>query len=138
MERNRAMAGLRARYQTLLRRLDPALAGAQLPTVASHDGAPHVEWSAAGWSYIITDRGQVQEVRETTEREELLYWLFADITFSRAVQYELRHRIEGQDFRRILFARQLRELAALDDGWAARRAAEIEGTLRAYPYRDDE
>ena len=76
-----------------------------LPTYGrSIDGAhPHIEVDARGYHYVIVERGQENSRVTTVELEELLFEVFEDITFSIACQYELKHRIEGQDFRRLLF-----------------------------------
>ena len=56
--------------------------------------------------------------------------------FGLACAWELRHRVPGQDFRRLLFARELALLAEARSEWASRKAKEIAGILAAHPYDD--
>ncbi|GAB2959834.1 immunity 63 family protein [Hymenobacter coalescens] len=109
-----------------------------LPTYGfSEDGArPHLEADGHGLHYVVVERGQEQERRTTTDADELLYWVFQSVTFSMACDYEVRHRVPGQDFRRLLFQEQLRLLAALSPAWATRCAARLKRTLRSAPYDD--
>ncbi|WP_422928982.1 hypothetical protein [Singulisphaera sp. PoT] len=44
--------------------------------------------------------------------------------------------MEGEDFRRLLFANQLELLRGLSPDWERRRASKIEDTLRRRPFRD--
>ncbi|HSL44574.1 MAG TPA: Imm63 family immunity protein [Anaerolineales bacterium] len=109
-----------------------------LPTYGhSIDGAhPHIEVDARGYHYIVVERGQEDSRVTTTSLDELLFEVFKHITFSLACQYELKHRIEGQDFRRLLFRYQEALLSMLSSEWAEREAREHERILQNYPYDD--
>ncbi|HEX5808543.1 MAG TPA: Imm63 family immunity protein [Anaerolineales bacterium] len=109
-----------------------------LPTYGySNDGAhPHIEVDARGYHYVVRERGQETDRVTTTELQELLYHVFEHVTFSLACQYELRHRVEGQDFRRLLFRYQVALLTMLSAEWAEREAHEHEHILERFPYDD--
>lgn len=109
-----------------------------LPTYGhSLDGAhPHIEVDALGYHYVVRERGQETDRVTTAELEELLYHVFKDVTFSLACQYELRHRVEGQDFRRLLFGYQVALLSMLSAEWAERETHEHEHILESFPYDD--
>ena len=47
------------------------------------------------------------------------------MTGEMAARYELAHRVEGEDFRRQVFAHQLELLAKLDPEWRRRRIREL-------------
>jgi len=66
----------------------------------------------------------------------LLYWLAQDLTFGMACSYELKHRDEGRDCRRIIFAKELELMEKLGRDWHARSAARIAGILADHPYVD--
>lgn len=89
------------------------------------DGAYH---------YVTVERGCEQERRVARDERELLYWIFEDITHGMAFEHELRHRVEGQDCRRIAFAKQLELMVAVDAGFADRLRARLEAVLRKAPY----
>lgn len=103
---------------------------------SDQDGRPHIEVGDT-YDWVVCERGSELERRRTRELDELLYWSFQSATFSAAVEWELHHRVEGRDPRRLLFQRQHELLARLSPAWAARRDAELELVLRENPYDDD-
>ena len=71
-----------------------------LPTYGRSDPTerPHVEVSSIAYFYVTTERGQETSRYAALELDELLYKIFADVTFELSIKYELAHRIETQDF----------------------------------------
>lgn len=110
-----------------------------LPTFGySEDFArPHIEVDDRGYHYVIVERGEELRRVTTFDVDELLYQVFADITFAGAVNYELAHRVVGRDARRIMFFRQIELLAKLSPTWATRAAAEHARILREHPFCDE-
>ena len=90
---------------------------------------PEVRVSTAGYHWVIVERGREEENLVFQQVEELLFIVFSSVTFSMASTYEVHHRIEGQDSRILLFAKQVELLAQLDASWAARRRAEADWYL---------
>lgn len=118
-----------ARIQTEVERLAPIIdaPARELPTYGySQDFAyPHLEvWNGALW-WVVVERGKELERRSTTDLNELLYWVFEGVTFSMASDWELRNRVEDQDFRILLFTKQFELLAMLDPRWPDRRKKEL-------------
>lgn len=115
-----------------------ALAGLKAPVHFSprHDGSAHVEFDGTEYSYVVTERGSEFERRRTADRDELLYWLISDAVFDAACEFEVRNRIDGQDFRRMLFAKKIELMCAVRPEWARRQREEIERVLEANPYND--
>jgi immunity protein 63 of polymorphic toxin system len=91
------------------------------PFVRERDG--WLEWGVA-------ERGNEYEVKRTRDIDELCYWALESIASSLSTQWELHHRVEGQDFRILMFAKRIELLAALDPRWAARSRAENAQLLR--------
>ena len=52
-------------------------------------------------------------------------------------RYEVRHRVPGQDTRRLLCQHQLDLLATLSDTWRAQGEARWAETLSRYPFDDE-
>lgn len=132
----KALHGLQVAVAALAARIEaPAT---RLPTYGcSVDGGhPHVEIRDGAWHYVFVERGCELERRVTQDDRELLYWIFEDVTHGMAFEYELHHRIEGRDCRRIAFAKQLDLMAAIDVGFATRLQARITALLRQAPYAD--
>jgi hypothetical protein len=111
----------------------------QLPTYGrTRDFAyPHIEVDASLYHYVVVERGQELERNSTSNYDELLYWIFSDATHNLACDYELRHRVEYQDCRRIAFPKQIELLNLISPEMGKRRAKEIEEILSMAPYDDE-
>jgi hypothetical protein len=122
-----------------------------LPTYGySLDGAhPHIEVThgeannretdhACMWHYVTVERGQELERKTTSDLDELLYLIFASVTFSMAVKYEGKHRVSGQDFRRIMFQKQEELLGELNENWQRREEEEHRLILEKHPFDDEQ
>jgi hypothetical protein len=109
-----------------------------LPTYGySEDGArPHIEVDARGYHYAVVERGQEISRITTSDLDELLFHVFAHVTFELASQYELKHRVKHQDFRRLMFRRQIELLTVLSPTWAEIESQSHERILRQHPYTD--
>jgi Immunity protein 63 len=107
-----------------------------LPTYGSsrHDGTPHIESNNALYYYINFDRNLTVFNRSTSKLDELLYWVFQDITFYMASDYELAHRDSKVNSRKAIFDNQLKLLASLNPAWREQREHEITEILKAHPY----
>jgi hypothetical protein len=103
-----------------------------LPTYVSSQGSgrPHIEKSGAEMLWVVSERGHEFERRSTNDIDELLYWIFESATFSMAADYELHHRIEGQDSRRLLFTKHLELMGAIQPEWRKRLANKLGSLLR--------
>ena len=102
----------------------------------SHDGSPHVEYEGSDLCYVVTERGCEFERRRTKDPDVLLYWLISDLAFQMASSYELRFRRANEDFRKLLFAKQIELLAAVKPQWGVRKEEELRLVLETHPYRD--
>jgi hypothetical protein len=86
----------------------------------NEDGArPEVRVDGAGYHFVVIERGKELQNKAFNVLEDLLKEIFESITFSMALDYEVRHRLANQDFRIILFAKQVELLTKLDATWAA-------------------
>lgn len=103
----------------------------------SMDAWPSVELDKWGrLHYVTSERGIESDHRITDDLDELLYWIFADVTATMASQHELDNRIEEQDSRRISFELQEVLMGTLNNAWGAKIKAEHEHILQRYPYDD--
>jgi hypothetical protein len=107
-----------------------------LKTAPQHDGSAHVEWSGDLLFYVVTERGSEFVRRATYSKDELLYWLIKAVVFEIASDFELKNRIKGQSFRRLLFAKEIELIGKLKSEWAERRKSEIDRILVSSPYDD--
>ena len=124
--------------QSKFRELSTALgSNCSLAATTQHDGTPHVEVSPSAYHFVVTERGSENERRTTQSEDELLYWFATSLlTFPMALDFEVNHRVPNQDFRRIMWERELALLARLSEAWAARRREHIAEILSRNPFRD--
>jgi hypothetical protein len=97
---------------------------------------PHIEIDSRGYHYVVIERGQEQSRLTTHDLDELLYIIFSDVTFGLACDYELAHRIETQDVRRIIFRHQLELLMRLKPEWGQREIERHKEILSRHPFDD--
>lgn len=109
-----------------------------LPTygTSADFGRPHIEVSSGEYHYVVVERGQELSRVTTANFDELLFLIFRDVSFHLAVEFELQHRIELQDCRRIIFDHQIQLFSKLSSAWAVRQTDEHRKILQAYPFDD--
>jgi hypothetical protein len=95
-----------------------------------------VEIDARGYHLVFSERGVERGRTVTPDLDELMYQVFDAVTFQLASTYELTHRIESQDPRRIMFRHQQELLAKISAPWAARKALSHETLLQRAPFDD--
>lgn len=104
-----------------------------LPT---HTGAPHIEIVGDEYHYVITERGSEFERRTTKDAEDILYWIISSDVGELAREWELKHRVENQDSRRLWFQKELELLETVNPEWAKRKQAEQKQILSKHPFSD--
>ncbi|MFJ2990941.1 Imm63 family immunity protein [Collimonas sp. NPDC087041] len=98
------------------------------------DGTPYIKITDDSYFYIVEERGCEFERLQTDDLDVLCYWLMKNVVFNISIKYELEHRIESQDFRKILFFKQLQLFGCLNPKWLQIRQAEIYEILKKSPY----
>ena len=86
--------------------------------------------------YIFKERGEVVFDKITYDFDELLFWVFDDITSAMSYDYELKNRIEEQDFRRIGFNYQVELMTNLNKVWGEKTEKKQKKILENYPFDD--
>lgn len=127
---------LQSQYNVLCQRIDPVDGAYSFLTEARHNGAPHVEFENGLYQHIVTERGLELQRESFTDKNDLLYRLVSDMAFWMAVAYEVKNRVEGQDARRIMFAKWVELMERVGPEWADRTRDHISETLRNNPYLD--
>jgi hypothetical protein len=111
----------------------------QLPTynISRDGGSRHIALENQKYQYVGIERGQEIYRASTTDYDELLYWVFQSATSSIAFDYELNHRIEDQDCRRIAFPRQIELMHKINPKMGILCEHKIAEILSTHPYDDE-
>jgi len=127
--------------QTIERKVDSiaiklAAPAAELPTYGYPAGCarPFIEVDDHGYHYVVQERGEEYERMTTSDIDILLYRIFNTITFTLASDYELTHRIESQDNRRIIFKKWAELMGSISPDWKRLCEEEINSILSEHPY----
>jgi hypothetical protein len=99
-----------------------------------YDSVPYVEIHGPTYRYLRKERGQERIHDITFDFDELLYWIFRDITGSMAYEYYRLNPTKEKDSRRMAFEQQLRLLEEINPIWKQRREQEIAEILQKAPY----
>ncbi|MGR9467840.1 Imm63 family immunity protein [Rhizobium leguminosarum] len=98
---------------------------------------PHVDLKDSDEIYyVVEERGVELERVKCSSIDNVLYFLFSDITHDMASNYAATHGKPGTEFRRHMFQEQLRLLGLASKEWRLKRELEIEEVLRKAPYND--
>lgn len=87
--------------------------------------------------YGYTERGEVKQLRKTSDLFEITYWIISDQVFKAALKYATKHADKNQDFRRTLFKKELEMLKVLGDEYFKKRERAINDILIDAPYDDN-
>ncbi len=90
----------------------------------------------AGYHYGVIERGVLRENIVTQSLTEITYQVLSNDIFWMAVEYESAHRVEGQDFRRLLFEKELQYWRVLGEDLVVRAKQKIAETLEKAPFVD--
>jgi len=82
---------------------------------------------------IETEKGRVQEVRRAKDLDELLYWIFTNITWNMACKRVMEEDPDRRNLRMHLFIKQEELLRRLYPHWRERRHAEHNMVLKNHP-----
>ncbi len=109
------------------------------PTFGTSDlsGRPYIVIKGDTYYFLINDKDTVSIKRQTNSLQELLYWIFDDITFHMGVNHAINHRVTDVDPRRMIFKKQLELLQILRPDWKEQKQLEIQEVLAKHPYRDE-
>ncbi|GAB2024489.1 Imm63 family immunity protein [Lactovum odontotermitis] len=86
------------------------------------------------YHYVVMERGKEVESYSSGIVDEVLYFVFKDITRSLAIKYESEHSVPNQDFRKIMFQRQLELLSEINPDYEEKQKSYIQDVLAKNPY----
>ena len=107
-----------------------------LPTTPQDDGIAHAEHLFDNYFFVRTERGAEFERRVTKVPDELLSWFVRDLTSEIASNWELTHRMPGEDSRRLYFKKHVELLRSINESWADLQQDYYDTVLTRSPFDD--
>ena len=95
----------------------------------------YIEVGEIFYSYIYQNRGQEVSRHATEKLDDLLYWVFRDVTFEMATTQAAHDLQPGADIRQPIYRIQKELMARLKPSWSERLASEIEEVLTRNPFK---
>ncbi len=100
------------------------------------DGTPYISFEKDSYNYIYSEREYEFSRKVTHSLNTLLYWIMSEFAYQIAYQYELEHRVEGRDGRRIAFPKFIEIMANMNPAWESEARVDIQKILAEAPYDD--
>lgn len=95
-----------------------------------------VELSDGTFEWYYRERGDERLLAKSKSVDDLMYAIFKSITHSLASEHECAHRVDGQDFRIILFEHQLFLMMSLNQMWHKKLYSRIGVLIEAMKRQD--
>lgn len=127
---------LQQEYDALCQLIKPVDGRYSFLTERSDNGAPHVEFEKGVYHHIVTERGLELERQTYKNKDDLLFRMVSDTAFWMAAAFEFKNRIEGQDARRIMFAKWVELMGRVSADRADKTGQKIDRILKDNPYLD--
>ena len=99
------------------------------------DGHPCIKLDGSAYHLVYEERRKEFERKTTFSVDDLLYYVFDDVTYLMASDYELENRDLSEDPRKKMFGRQIELMRKISNDYAERLKKRIEGILRVSPYQ---
>lgn len=90
-----------------------------------------------GYHYVYTEKGNINSHKITDNLFEISYWIYANQAFKISLIYAKNHRKNNQDFRRVLFAKEIELLGLIGENYRKRGEIEVDEILKVAPYNDN-
>jgi hypothetical protein len=94
----------------------------------------YVYTSDKTYHYLFTEKGKVKFDKVSFDLNEITYWVFEMEIFTIAMEYATRNRLEGKDFRKQLFIKELELHSKLGEYFYNKKRIQIEEILKENPY----
>jgi hypothetical protein len=137
MDRKYSITTIRKKVREYGKKINAPKKLLTIRTTSDGFATPYIEINKESYNYVVSERGTEFKRKKTTDLDKILYWIFKDIVFELASEFELNHRKEDEDFRRILFVKEIELMEKLDPKWGKWLKKEQNEILKKYPYEDN-
>jgi hypothetical protein len=94
----------------------------RINTAPKHDGTPYIEVTDEGrFRYAFSDEDSVHDERITRDLNDILFWIYSDVTLKYACDCIKNHRMHGKNYQIDLIQKQLDLLGLIKIEYADRK-----------------
>ncbi|MCI9127235.1 MAG: hypothetical protein HFG28_08565 [Eubacterium sp.] len=86
---------------------------------------------------IFTEKGKIRMHEEYNIIDDVLWEVLEIVLFDMAMDYALKNREQGKDFRRLLFNQEIELFGKFGAEFKNKKVNEIKNILKESPYNDD-
>ena len=86
--------------------------------------------------YVFTEKGKIREKKELVTEDDVLWYVLEVVLFNVAMDYAIKNRKKGEDFRRILFKKEIELYSRFGENFKMRKVEAINRILECNPYID--
>lgn len=104
-------------------------------TDSSPEGA-YIYMENDKYYYVFTEKGKIREKKELVTEEDVLWYVLEVVLFNVAMDYAIKNRKKGEDFRRILFKKEIELYSRFGENFKMRKVEAINRILECNPYID--
>lgn len=91
----------------------------------------------SNYHVLYTEKGKVRDDKKILDVEDVLWYVLDVFSFDMAMSYAMKNRVNGRDFRRALFKREIEIYALFGENFKKKKCEEIDEILKNNPYNDN-
>ena len=88
------------------------------------------------YHFLYTEKGQIKEHKELDTLDDVLWNVLDIVIFEIAMDFAMKNRVSGKDFRRILFAKEIELYSKFGKKFLSKKKKEVDEILKKNPYID--
>jgi len=88
------------------------------------------------YHYVYTEKGKIRTHKELENEDEILWNVLEAVIFDVAMDYAIKNKVQGKDFRRLLFTKEIELYSKFGDDFEKRKIKEINNILEKNHYCD--
>lgn len=86
------------------------------------------------YHYVLIEKGKAARHYTCTETADVLWYVLETALFELAVEYAKKNSGQTEDFRKLLFQKEIELFALFGQSFRERKIAQINAILQKYPY----
>lgn len=124
-----------------INKIMPELNMSQIRFCKGNDNSPegtYIYFQNGRYHYIFTEKGRIRVHEELSSVSDVLWKVLNIVLDDISIDYAMKNREEGKDFRRPLFKKEIELFSKFGDEFEKRKINEINEILAENPFYDEQ